>query len=185
MVFISNLILDRAIKISLHIHITSIRWLDRNCVLKYYNPMTSKYVEYNQLIFERIKSVSLRYILRWEWLFGELEKEKKRKWMTNKSWQRQHCVRIVQCLKTPIQNSCVRLFYPLSFKISKIPSQNVFCVFVTSSFLFLYCWYECHSNYSIGSWHKSLALTPTNRKWRSHLCILNICRLTYYLEYRK
>ena len=105
--------------------------------------------------------------------------------MTNKSWQRQHCLRIVQCLKTPIQNSCVRLFYPLSFKISKIPSQNVFCVFVTSSFLFLYCWYECHSNYSIGSWHKSLALTPTNRKWRSHLCILNICRLTYYLEYRK
>ena len=77
------------------------------------------------------KKCSFRYILRWEWLFGELEKEKKRKWMTNKSWQRQHCLRIVRCLKTPIQNSCVRLFYPLSFKISKIPSQNVFCVFVT------------------------------------------------------
>ena len=153
-------------------------------VQKYYNHMTSKYVAQNQLIFTCTKTVSFRYILRWERLFGELENEK-RKWMTNKSWQRQHCLCIVQCLKTPIQNSCVRLFYPLSFKISKIPSQNVFCVFVTSSFLFLYCWYECHSNYSIGSWHKSLALTPTNRKWRSHLCILNICRLTYYLEYRK
>ena len=74
----SNLILDRAIKISLDIYITSIRWLGWNCVLKYYNHMTSTYVEHNRLVFTCTESVSFRYILRWEWLFGELEKEKKK-----------------------------------------------------------------------------------------------------------
>ena len=76
--------------------------------------------------------------------------------------------------KTPISNICMRMLLTVwNVWNSKYKCLNE-CMFVYSlqrPSEFVFCWYECHSNYSIGSWHKFLALTPTTIESGGLICV--------------